>query len=148
MDDPNKSLSTFLIHNGLADPKWVTRFHEQNIIKQDQIIMGDEKMYKALSRGASFQEQAALKKIFKIVDDPVSPINDMEVYLVKAKLDPSYWSPIFAKQLGVTSAQAMQYVGGESYPTLQQFARKQMEKKNSSKDVKDRGGRKYFSCAT
>ena len=130
VDNPTESLRNFLEHNELTNPKWVSRFHEQNITKPDQIlpIMGDKEIYEVLSHGASSQEQVALKKVLKIIDHPENPINDIEVYFEKARLKPSYWSPIFAKQLGVASAEAMQYVGGESYPTLQLFAREINEK--------------------
>ena len=48
---------------------------------------------------------------------------------VKFALEPSYWSDIFTKQLGIEFTQAVNCAGSESYPCLKQFARKPWEKK-------------------
>ena len=134
MDDPDEeALSKFLMENELDDPKWVSNFHKQKIVKPDQIYqhMDQEELYKSLSSGASFQEQAALRKILKITDFPGNPAGgeDINGKLLKFRLEPSYWSTVFVKQLGVTSTYSMEHVGSESYPTLKQFARKPWERK-------------------
>ena len=139
MDDPDKeALSNFLRSHGLTDHKWISYFHEQDILKPDQIlpVKGSEELYKTLSYGANSQETAALRKILGITGSPKEPAHSIEMELGKAGLEPSYWSVVFEKQLGVPSTQALEHVGDEEYPSLQHFARKPWEKKALKKLLK------------
>ena len=131
-DDPaEEALSRFLMENGLDDPKWVSKFREHNIVKPDETYqyMDQEELYKSLSSGASSQEQAALRKILKITEHPENLGEDIKMKLHNFRLEPSYWSTVFEKQLGVTSTYSVEHVGSESYTTLKQFARKPWERK-------------------
>ena len=69
------TMHSFLMKNGLSDPKWVSRFQQQQIEHPDQVlpIEGNEEIYKALSSGASCQEQAALKGLLKITEYTQNP---------------------------------------------------------------------------
>ena len=127
MDDQDaEALSTFLVNHGLTDPKWVSCFHEHDITKPDQIpVKGNEELYMTLSSRGNAQENADLKRILGIE----KPADSIHSELANAGLEPSFWSAMFTKQLGVTSIQALQHVGGEEYQTLQQFAHHQWEKK-------------------
>jgi hypothetical protein len=139
MDDSDeRGLSKFLVSHGLTDHKWISRFHEQKITKPDQIlpVKGDEELYVKLSSGANSQESAALRKILGITDSPEQAADSIDMNLQKAGLEPSYWSAVFAKQLGVTTTQALEHVGGEEYPNVQRFARHPWEKKALRKFLK------------
>ena len=139
MDDSDElALSNFLVSHELTDQKWVSRFHENNITKPDQIlpVKGNEELYVALSSGANSLETAALRKILGITDSPGERADTIEMNLQRAGLEPSYWSAVFAKQLGVTTTQALEHVGGEEYPNLQCFARHPWEKKALKKLLK------------
>ena len=54
---------------------------------------------------------------------------DLQIRLKQDGLEPDHWLPIFRKELGVTSSQALTYIGEESFCTLQQFVRQPWEKK-------------------
>ena len=143
MDIPDEALSNFLMNNGLTDPKWVSYFHEHDITKPDQIpVKGNEELYMTLSSRGNAQEKVDLKKALGITDCPEKTADSIQIELDKVGLDPSYWSAVFAKQLGVTSTQALQNVGDEEYPTLKQFARHSWEKKalQSLLKLDDEGG--------
>ena len=56
--------------------------------------------------------------------------------LEAAGLEPSYWSPILAKKLGVITVQGREYVGAESYAILRQFSRNPKETKVIKKFLK------------
>ena len=53
---------------------------------------------------------------------------EIENELSRSGLDPKHWLPVFKKQLGVTSTQALKYIGSGSYADLQRFTRKPQER--------------------
>ena len=59
----------------------------------------------------------------------LSPQVFIDMGLESVGLTPSYWSTVFAKQLGITSSQGLKHIGSEAYPHLKAFARNPVEKK-------------------
>ena len=139
MDDPDeKGLSKFLSENGLSDVKWLKWFQKKNITKVNQILAveGDEDVYQSLSLDANPAEREALSKILKLRAPIDTPDESIDTVLKGVNLEPSYWSRVIDKQLGIKSPQALQYVGEESYQLLIQFVRKPWEKKALRKLLK------------
>ena len=130
-DQDEKALSKYLSENGLTDIKWVECFQIKSIKKPNQInpLEGDEYVYQSLSLNANPSEKSALRKILKIKAPIDLPEDSIHAELNSVGLEPSYWSGVFEKQLGIKTPQALQYVGGESYDLLLQFLRTPWEKK-------------------
>ena len=137
-DQNEEALSKYLSENGLTHIKWVKCFQNKGIKKPNQIypLEGDEDVYQSLSLDANPSEKSALRNILKIKAPIDLPEDSIHAELNSVGLEPSYWSGVFEKQLGIKTPQALQYVGGESYDLLLQFLRKPWEKKALRKLLK------------
>ena len=76
------------------------------------------------------------KKPLRKGDEDDLPEDSIDAELSGVGLEPSYWSGVFEKQLGIKTPQSLQYVGDESYQLLLQFLRKPWEKKPLRKLLK------------
>ena len=137
-DQDEEALIKYLSENGLTHIKWVKCFQNKGIKKPNQInpLEGDEDVYQSLSLDANPSEKSALRNILKIKAPNDVPEDSIDAELSGVGLEPSYWSGVFEKQLGIKTPQALQYVGDESYQLLLQFLRKPWEKKPLRKLLK------------
>ena len=127
-----EELSKLLEEHELRPAKWLALFHREGIYKPDQIppIKGSLEYYRLFSSNATSKEEQALRQLLEITESTDDgPEVIMEKMLDEVGLESKVWLPIFRKELGVTSPQALMNVGEESYGTLQQHTEKAWEKK-------------------
>ena len=118
-------LRSHLQTHGLTDPKWLPMFQKLKINDPDH-IEEKEKKFELLSLPATASEVIYLRRALGIYD----PYRDrVDEVLEEGGLEVEYWSKIFLKQFGVTTAQGLYHVPDIFYPHLVHFARSPKEQR-------------------
>lgn len=133
MDTKTLQFGDYLKHHGLDHHKWVTEFAKHDIASEDNIlsIKSSEsaiRIIESFETLASKDEIKILKRILDVTTE--SPMLNIETELESVGLDTKYWSKIFSDELGIKSAEALEFVGSESYPILERSVRHTWEKKS------------------
>jgi hypothetical protein len=136
MDTKTVQFGDYLKHHGLDHDKWIAEFAKHNIASEDNIlsIKGSESVttiIEIFESLASEDEIIILKKILGVTtESPVRNKPNIESELESVGLETTYWSKIFSDELGIISAEALEFVGSESYPILERSVRHTWEKKS------------------
>ena len=131
----NLEFGSYLTSLGLNNEKWITEFAKNNIASEDNIlsIKSSEtaaEMIESFKSVATEEEIIILNDILGISTESEVPYKPgIETCLDPVGLDAKYWSKVFSDKLGIASAEALQFVGSESYPILERLVRHQWEKK-------------------
>ncbi len=136
MDTKTLQFGDYLKHHGLDHHKWVVEFAKHDLASEDNIwsIKGSESatiVIESFESLASEEEIKILQKILGVTSEStlLKKLN-IESELESVGLDTKYWSKFFSDELGIISAEALEFVGSESYPILERSVRYTWEKKS------------------
>lgn len=131
----NQEFADFLEHRGLSHEKWIAEFSKHNITSEDNILTikcsdSAATILESFEKIANENELKILKKMLGISNQSQKTgKQSIEYGLESVGLEAKYWAKIFSDKLGITSTEALEFVGSESYPILEGLVRHQWEKK-------------------
>ena len=125
----------YLKSHGLKHDKWLSEFAKNDIASEDNILSIKSsgtaaEMIESFKSVATEEEIIILNDILGISTESQVPQNPgIDSCLDSVGLDTKYWSKVFSAELGISSAEALKFVGSESYPILESHVHHQWEKK-------------------
>ena len=125
----------YLAHHGLQDDKWLDLFAQYSITSEENLLSikcseTANMIFENCEELANDDELKVLKKILGISSQSEQNQKPgIEQGLDSVGLECKYWAKVFSDKLGITSMEALEFVGGESYHVLEQFVHHQWEKK-------------------
>ena len=135
MDSENLGFGNYLQNHGLERERWLIEFAKHFIASEDNILSiknseTADRIIKSFESIATEDEIVILKQIMGVTSESqITYKSGIESMLDPVGLDVIYWPKIFSDKLGISSAEALKFVGSDSYTILERFVRYPWEKK-------------------
>lgn len=128
----NSDFVEFLKCNGLSDEKWIAKFAENDVTSEDNLLAvksteGARELYESFINVANDNEQKILQRLLGISEE--NEVITIHSHLDCVGLDVTYWTKVFSDKFGITTANALKYVGEEAFPVLGRCVRKEWERR-------------------